>query len=102
MSGVEVGELVKWTPDHEIVRNAVPLRPEHPGIVVNVGPRHVLVDWFRRRHTRAEQSAFDAEWLTPIDLAEFERLAWRVHEQDVAEGGDQAGDERFQGMGPFE
>lgn len=92
---VEVGLLVKWTPGSEIVRRSVPLRPDHPGIVVGVGPRHVLVDWLRRRHTLAEQSAFDAEWLTPIDRPEFERLARRVHEMDVAEGGDPAEDERF-------
>ncbi|OZM79651.1 hypothetical protein [Pseudonocardia sp. MH-G8] len=92
---VEVGVLVKWTPDSEIVRKAVPLRPDHPGIVVDVGPRHVLVDWVRRQHTPAEQGVFESEWLTLIDLAEFERLARRVHELDVAEGGDLAVDERF-------
>ncbi|MHA6630912.1 hypothetical protein ACU61A_36195 [Pseudonocardia sichuanensis] len=96
---IEVGLLVKWTPDNDIVRKAVPLRPEHPGVVVDVGPRHILVDWVRRRHTRAEQGVFESEWLTLIDLAEFERLARRVHELDVAEGGDPAEDERFQGMG---
>lgn len=104
---LEVGLLVRWTPDREVLRMSVPLRPDHPGIVVGVGPRHVLVDWFRRRHTLAEQSVFEADWLTLIDLAEFESLAQRVHEQDVAEGGDPAVDERFHGMGwrprrPFE
>ncbi|MHA6630922.1 hypothetical protein ACU61A_36245 [Pseudonocardia sichuanensis] len=92
---VEVGVLVKWTPDNEIVRKSVPLRPDHPGIVVGCGPRHILVDWVRRRHTRAEQSVFEADWLTLIDQAEFERLARIVHELDVADGGDPRMDERF-------
>jgi hypothetical protein len=96
---VEVGLLVKWTPTSETVRKSVPLRPDHPGIVVDVGPRHVLVDWFRRRQTLAEQSAFESEWLTLIDRAEFDRLAQHVHDLDVSEGGDPGVDERFQGLG---
>jgi hypothetical protein len=96
---IEVGLLVKWTPTSETVRKSVPLRPDHPGIVVDVGPRHVLVDWVRRRHTLAEQSTFESEWLTLIDRTEFDRLAQRVQELDVGEGGDPAVDERFQGLG---
>jgi hypothetical protein len=96
---VSEGLLVKWTPDSEIVRKSVPLRLDHPGVVVDVGPRHVLVDWFRRRHTLAEQSAFEPEWLTLIDRAEFELLAQHVQDLDVADGGDPAVDERFQGLG---
>jgi hypothetical protein len=95
---IEVGLLVRWTPTSDIVRRSVPLRPGHPGIVVAGGPRHVLVDWVRRRHTLAEQSVFEAEWLTLIDRVEFDRLAGHVHEQNVAEGGDPAIDERFQGL----
>jgi hypothetical protein len=96
---VEAGLLVKWTPSSETVRQSVPLRPDHPGIVVDVGPRHVLVDWFRRRHTLAEQSVFESRWLTLIDRDEFERLAQHVHDLDVAEGGDPGRDERFQDLG---
>lgn len=96
---VEVGLLVKWAPSSETVRKSVPLRPDHPGIVVDVGPRHVLVDWFRRRHTLAEQSVFESRWLAVIDRDEFERLARHVHDLDVAEGGDPAADERFQDLG---
>jgi hypothetical protein len=50
---IEVGLLVKWTPTSDIVRRSVPLHPDHPGIVVSIGPRHVLVDWVGRRHTHS-------------------------------------------------
>jgi hypothetical protein len=89
------GTLVKWAPPRERLRKAVPLRPEHPGMVISVGPRHILVTWVRRRHTLAEQSVFEPEWLTVIDRAEFDRLTQWVHELDVAEGGDPAVDDRF-------
>lgn len=93
------GVLVKWAPPRESLRNAVPLRRDHPGMVISVGPRHVLVDWVRRRHTLAEQGVFESEWLTVIDRAEFDELAQQVHELDLAEGGDPALDERFQDLG---
>jgi hypothetical protein len=92
------GVLVKWSPPRESLRSAVPLRRDHPGVVISVGPRHVLVDWVRRRHTLAEQSVFESEWLTVIDRAEFDELAEIVQEMDVADGGDPAVDERFQGL----
>jgi|SRR3979490_3021233 hypothetical protein len=92
---VEEGQLVKWAPPTEDIRAAVPLRPDHPGIVVSVGPRHVLVNWARRRHTSAEQGTFEPEWLTVIDRTEFDELVRRVHDLDVSEGGDPAVDPRF-------
>lgn len=90
------GALVKWTPPREGLRTAVPLRHDHPGMVISVGPRHILVDWVRRRRTLAEESVYESEWLTVIERPEFDQLARQVHELDIAEGGDPAVDERFQ------
>ena len=93
------GALVRWTPPRESLRTSVPLRQNHPGMVISVGPRHILVDWVRRQHTLAEQSVFEPEWLTVIERSEFDKLAQEVHVLDVAEGGDPALDERFADLG---
>jgi hypothetical protein len=95
------GTLVRWSPPWKSLEDAVPLRRDHPGMVISVGPRHILVDWVRRQHTMAENSVYEAEWLTVIDRAEFDRLAREVHELDVAEGGDPAFDDRFEDLGWF-
>lgn len=79
------GQRIRWVPPTVVIRRTLPdLHPDHPGVVADIGPRHVLVDWVDRSpFSRPAQSALDAEWLAAVDDAEFARLTRTVRERDA-------------------
>jgi len=51
---------------------AVPLRPEHPGVVLSSGEKHVDVRWVDKQGWWVDEGVFDPRWLEIVSQERYD------------------------------